>query len=248
MLALLAVVGLAAGILNYAAAGGSLLPFLVMVMLGMPPLVANATCLAATPLSFVRVIGDIRKTPRMMRIPLVCAVAATAVGVWLVSRVVTEEGFRRAVPYLLVCSVALLLVFRRVAAWIDARTGRSGMSARSTTTVLTLGITVTSAYAGAFGGGVGVLILGVLTVATSWSWDTINTTKNTVCLTTSVVGFIAFAFTGLVRWPLWVALAAGMLLGSYVGRWATQHVPASIQRLVVAVTTTLSAAYLWASP
>lgn len=244
-LAFMALVGVTAGVLNFAAAGGSLLPFLVMTMLGVPPLVANATTLAATPASFFRVMGDVKAAPRVMRIPLLCAIGATVIGVWLISHVVTDEAFRRTVPYLLVFSVLLLLGFRHVKDWIDARTRRSEMSPRAMVTTLAMGVSMTSIYAGAFGGGVGVLILTVLTMATSWPWEKINMVKNIICLTTSVVGLVAFAPTGLVAWPLCAVLAVSMVLGSCLGQWVTQHVPATIQRLAVAIMTTASATYLW---
>lgn len=248
-LALMATVGLVAGILNVAAAGGSLLPFLAMtVILGMPPLVANATTLAATPASFVRVIGDLKDTPRIMRIPLACAAAGTILGVWTISHVVTETGFRHAVPVLLIIAVALLLGFRQVKEWIDARTKRPHTSPPPNVIALSVGIIVTSTYAGAFGGSVGVMVLALLTATTAWPWNRVNTTKNIICLTTSVVGFAAFAPTGLVDWPLCTVLAASMIVGGFVGQWVTRVVSARTLRLLVAAVTTLSAAYLWTTP
>jgi uncharacterized protein len=251
MLGLMVLVGLGAGVLNYAAAGGSLVPFVFMTVLGVPPLVANATCLTATPASFFRAIPDIKITPRVMRVPLLCAAVGTAVGVWIVSQVVTAAEFRGAVPFLLVVSVLFLLFFRRVKAWVDARTHARTQSARlsprSPVAALSISIAFVSVYAGAFGGGFGVMVIGVLTVATSWPWDTVNTTKNSVCLTTSVVGAFAFAPTGLVNWPLCITLAASMVVGSLVGKWVTRVVSAKSLRLLVAVMTTLSAGYLWAT-
>jgi uncharacterized membrane protein YfcA len=41
----------------------------------------------------------------------------------------------------------------------------------------------------------------------------VNTTKNIVCLTTSVVEFVAFTPTGLVVWPLCAVLAVFMVVG-----------------------------------
>lgn len=248
MLTLVIVVGLTAGVLNFAAAGGSLLPFLFMtVVLGIPPLVGNATVLAATPTSFLRSIWDLKDMPRVMRIPLICAIGGTAVGVWFVSQVVSETAFRRAVPVLLLMSVVFLLGFQRVRKWIKARTRRGRLPSRSAAVVLSVGIAMTSVYAGAFGGGVGVLILVVLTVATPWAWENVNTVKNVVCLTTSVIGFVAFAPTGLVLWPVCGVLAVSMMVGGFVGKWVTRVVREEVLRPVVAVVTTLSAVHLWVS-
>jgi uncharacterized protein len=247
LLLIMAAVGVIAGVLNYAAAGGSLVPFLVLSLLGIPPLVANATTLAATPLSFVRVFWEIKGVPRTMLVPLVFSAGATAVGVWIVADLVPGEIFRQAVPVLLIVSVAFLMRFRRIKDRIDVSTPRDPLSPRATLIVLTTGFTLTSAYAGAFGGGVAVAILAIGSSATAWSWPTLNTAKNVLCLTTSVVGCIAYAPTGLVVWPLYVIVGVFMVLGSMIGKWVTRRVPDNTQRLFVAAVTVISAGYLWAS-
>jgi uncharacterized membrane protein YfcA len=248
MLVVLALVGVIAGVLNFSAAGGSLLPFVVMTVVGIPALTANATTLAATPAAFLRIAGSMRQIPSVMRWPLVCAVVATAVGVWIVSEVLPSSVFRDAVPVLLVVSVVFLLTFRVLRDRLDRRT-RSGTAQTGPhavrTTTLVVGVTITSAYAGAYGGGVGVLVLTVLTMATNWDWHVLNNAKNLVCLTTSVVGCVAFATTGLVLWPVCVVLVPAMIIGSYVGQWVTDRVPASLQRATVALVTLASAGYLW---
>jgi uncharacterized protein len=247
LLLIMAAVGVVAGVLNYAAAGGSLLPFLVLSLLGIPPLVANATTLAATPLSFVRVFCEVKDVPRVMMIPLVFSAGATAVGVWFVAHLVPSEIFRDAVPVLLIVSVVFLLRFRRIKNRINASSSRDPLSPRATVIVLTSGFTLTSVYAGAFGGGVAVAILAIGSSATAWPWQTLNTAKNVLCLTTSVVGLIAYAPTGLVIWPLCLVVGVFMVLGSLIGKWVTNRVPDNTQRLIVAVVTVISASYLWAA-
>jgi hypothetical protein len=138
------------------------------VVLGMPPLVANAIALAATPASFVRVLWDVKDRPRFMRVPLACAVGGTVAGVWIISHVITETGFRQAVPVLRVIAVMFLLDFRRVKEWIDAHAERTPVPSQPNVVALTVGIALRSTYAGAFGGSVGVTMLGDVTAATAW--------------------------------------------------------------------------------
>lgn len=240
-------VGVAAGVLNFAAAGGSLLPFLVLTWLGFPPLVANATTLAATPLSFVAAAKEIKSIPRVMVVPLVFSVGATAVGVWIVGGLLSEQDFRRTVPFFLILSVIVLLTFRRVKDHIETGVGQARMSDRARLVTLTTGFTLTSAYAGAFGGGVAVMILGLGGWATKWPWPVMQLVKRVLCLFTSVVGLIAWAATGLVVWPACAVLGVSMVMGSLVGKWATDRIPDSTQRLIIAAITMLSAGYLWAT-
>ncbi|NRN65766.1 putative membrane transporter protein [Kibdelosporangium sp. 4NS15] len=248
MLALMVVIGLAAGVLNYAAASGSLLPFLVMSWLGVPMLVANATTLAATPLSFVRAFWEIKRVPQVMAVPLIFAAAASAFGAFLVAKVVTAEFFRDAVPYVLIVCVAVLLTFRKTKARIDTNSWRGRFSPAATRVLLTSGFSVTSVYAGAFGGSVGVMTLTVFGVVTRWPWPTINAAKNVLCLTTSLVGFGVYATTDLVLWPVAAVVGMAMVTGSLIGEKLLHTLSDNTLRLIVAAATTLAAGgLLWTS-
>src|SRR3954470_7947114 len=56
--------GVVAGVLNVAAAGGSLVSFLALSATGVPVLTANATNLAATPASFIGTVPTTVRTSR----------------------------------------------------------------------------------------------------------------------------------------------------------------------------------------
>ncbi|MCE7006922.1 sulfite exporter TauE/SafE family protein [Kibdelosporangium philippinense] len=240
-----AFVGLAAGVLNYAAASGSIVPFLVMVWFGIPMPVANATVLAATPLSFLRALWEIKDVPlRVMAVPLVFSALASMVGAFIVAELVTPTQFRAVTPYVLVGCVVVLLFFQRVRQRIDDGARRERFSPKSTRALLTMGYSVTSLYAGAFGASVGVMILTVASRLTSWPWKQINATKNLLCLVTSGIGFVVYAASDLVLWPVWAVLAVSMAVGGVLGQKLTDHLPAQVLRVLVATVTTIAAGAL----
>jgi uncharacterized membrane protein YfcA len=235
--------GIAAGVLNVAAAGGSLLSFLTLSLIGVPPLVANATNLAATPASFVGGIPAAwrgRADQRETRLGLLGAVAGTATGVWLVNNL-TADMFRRAAPILLVLAALVLLLQPWLHPKIKRRAGRTATGG------LPAWLFLTGVYAGGFGAGVGILVLIVFAFSTPWPWRAINNSKNVTCLVTSVVGLIAFSLTGLVIWPLAALLATAMAVGGLLGQWITQHVPDDLLRSTVAVMAAFGAGHMAAS-
>lgn len=237
----LVVAGIAAGVLNVAAAGGSLLSFLALNLLGVPPLLANATNLAATPASFIGGIPTAWRGRHGTKLAFAAAIAGTATGVWLVNSL-TADVFRRLAPALLVIA-ALLLVLQP---WIHPKVKRqAGKQARRG--AMPAWLFLTGIYAGSFGAGVGILVLAVLAYTTPWPWRTVNGSKNVVCLVTSLVGLAGFALTGLVIWPLAATLAAAMALGGLLGGWIVQHVPDDLLRSAVAVMAAFGAGHMTAT-
>jgi hypothetical protein len=130
----------AAESLNIAAAGSSSLPF---SRDDRGPRDATTGgqrhCLGGHSGLFCRVLWDVKDRPRFVRVPLACAVGGTVAGVWIISHVVTETGFRHAVPVLLVIAVMFLLGFRRVKEWIDAHAERTPVPSQPNVVALTVG-------------------------------------------------------------------------------------------------------------
>jgi uncharacterized protein len=240
--AILVIGGLVAGILNVAAAGGSLLSFLALGLLGVPPLAANATNLAATPASFIGGIPAAWGTRRETKLGLVSAVIGTAAGVWLVNNL-TADVFRRAAPVLLVTASLVLILHP----WLHPKIKRRAGADTTHPVAMAGWLFCTGVYAGGFGAGVGILVLVVLAYTTPWPWPTVNSSKNVICLITSLVGLAAFSLTGLVIWPLAAILAASMAIGGLLGHWLTRHVPTELLRGTVALMAAFGAGHMAAT-
>lgn len=242
--------GLAAGALNYLAAGGAVFSFLVLSWLGFPATIANATNLAATPASFLTALPgtwrDRRDHARHWPL-LIAAVAGTLLGAWLFT-VVPGARFRQIAPILLLIATVALIAHPVLKHRLDRRPGGDTPSdtpsdtdtaARKPLLDMTIGIAVTSTYAGFYGGGVGVFVIVVLAVTTSWPWLAVNQLKNLICLVTSLVGLGAYALTGLVDWPVATVLGVSMALGGFLGKKIIDKLPRQdaedIMRNVVSV-------------
>jgi uncharacterized membrane protein YfcA len=103
-----------------------------------------------------------------------------------------------------------------------------------------------SVYGGYFGAGVGVLLLGVLSVATGGDYRSANVVKNLVSSLNTFVAATYFVAHGAVNWPPTLIMMAGCLIGGFFGSHFARIVPQPVMRVVVVlVGAALTIAYAW---
>jgi hypothetical protein len=101
-----------------------------------------------------------------------------------------------------------------------------------------------SFYGGYFGAGVGILMLGVFTVATGGDYRSANVTKNFVSSLNGLAASIIFISQGAVVWPQTLALMSGMIAGGLIGARIARVIPRNVVRvLIVVVGTALTVAF-----
>ena len=103
-----------------------------------------------------------------------------------------------------------------------------------------------SFYGGYFGAGVGVLLLGVMSVATGGDYRSANVVKNLVTSLNSGAAATIFIVKGTVIWPQTLALAAGTMVGGVSGAWLARLIPRAVMRVaVVVVGALLTIVFAW---
>ena len=159
--ALLALAGFAAGAINAAAGGGSLVTFPALIAVGYPPLVANVTNNVAVSPGYATGAWGYRRELRGQRgrIAPLAAVSAfgSIVGVGLIL-VSSQQAFEGIVPFLVLAACGLLAAQPAIGRRIGDRTaegGRPGVGAL-------LGQTLAAVYGGYFGAALGVAVLALL--------------------------------------------------------------------------------------
>ena len=80
-------------------------------------------------------------------------------------------------------------------------------------------------YGGYFGAGIGILMLAVLGAMGLTNIHQMNGLKNLGALVINAVAAALFAVSGIVRWPIAIAMAVGGLVGGYGGAVLAQRVP-----------------------
>jgi uncharacterized protein len=231
-----------AGAINSIAGGGTLVAFPAIVGLGVPPLVANATTTVALwPGSVGSMWGYRRELVGARSWALRFAVPSLlggATGALLLLRT-SADRFERLVPYLVLGATLLFMAQGPIA----KRLGRR-LAAKSSTNAelpsLPIGYLVyqfgVGVYGGYFGAGIGILMLAVLGAMGLTNIHQMNGLKNLGALVINAVAATLFAVSGIVRWPIALAMAVGGLAGGYGGAVLAQRVPQIwVRRAITAV-------------
>ena len=90
-------------------------------------------------------------------------------------------------------------------------------------------------YVGYFGAAAGVMLLVVLSAVIREPLVRVNAIKNAVSGMANATAAVCFALFGDVRWEFVLPLAAGFLIGGWVGPKIARRVPAGVLRVLVSL-------------
>jgi uncharacterized membrane protein YfcA len=240
-LAVIGAAGVAAGIINAVAGGGTLVSFPVMTAVGIPAVAANVTnTVAIWPGIYSQRRDFAGQSRRLWALVPVAVVGGIIGGVLLLNT--GEQTFRDLVPYLILGATALLAIQDRLRTWLvqhphPDRPERLGRM---------LGPVFGGAvYGGYFGAGLGVILLAVLGVVIDDTLTRLNALKQAIALAANLAAAIYFLFSGQVLWPVVIVMAAGALAGGALGgRLAGRIRPATLRTVVLGVGLTVGIVYL----
>ena len=246
---LLAVAGVLGGTISALVGGAGLVTFPALLAVGLPPVLASAANLVAlAPGNLIAALTDRSRLPPIDR-SFVGLVFSSTVGAVIgagLLLVTPEQVFAFLIPLLLGFATLLFALSPQITAWVKARAVKRGETGphnwgRSISALLPVSI-----YGGYFGAGVGVLVLGVLSVGTSGDYRSANVTKNLVTGLNCMVASGVFIAQGLVMWRPTLAMMAGALLGSVLGGLLARVLPNQIARvLVLGIGTLLTVLFAW---
>ncbi|GAA4098294.1 sulfite exporter TauE/SafE family protein [Nocardioides kongjuensis] len=238
--------GLGAGILSSTVGVASLLSFPVLVALGLPPVVANASnTVGLIPGGLSGSFGyrsELREHPGITRLVLLCcALGAVAGAVLLLA--LPAATFEAAVPWLILLACGLVgaqpWLARRLARYRAEDTGpRHHLSP-----LTTLFAGLTGVYGGYFGAGAGVMMVAVLGLGTDVELRVVNALKTLGLLAGNLVAGAIFVAVADLDWAAIAPLAAGSIAGGYLGARIGRRLPSGVFRgavvlagVVVAIT------------
>jgi uncharacterized membrane protein YfcA len=95
-----------------------------------------------------------------------------------------------------------------------------------------------------FGGGLGVVMMPVLSLTGVKDMQQLNGLKNLLVTAVTSVAVLTFVASGAVSWPGTIAMLAGALIGGYAGGYLARHIPAALlKKIVIALGFALSVYY-----
>ena len=251
-LAIVLLAGLVAGTINAVVGSGTLITFPILLILGVPPVVANISNTLGLVPGAAASVWEYRSTLVRSRSLLARVVPFTVVGAIAGSVLVValpSDVFAGVVPVLIALALVAVVLqpwFQRLARARLAATGAGdagsagldgdGMatSVRCYTAVILL---LLGAYGGYFGAAQGILLLVTLSLALGGSYGHVNGIKNVLGGLANLVGSIVFMVTAWAQidWVTVGLISAGSIVGGLVGaRWA-KRLPPLAYRIVILV-------------
>jgi len=223
---LLFVAAVLGGALNAVAGGGSFIAFPALLFTGVPVVPANATNTVALWTGLMFSGGAFRRHLRVRRPVLISLVSVSVLGGVLGALLLLRtpaHTFLRILPWLML-SATLLFVFgpkltetsdRRIAH--DPTTG-----AVVAASLLQLLVAI---YGGYFGGGMGIVILAMLTAFGMADIHEMNAFKTVLSSATNGLAVVVFIAKHAVYWPQALVMICGAALGGYFGAHYSLRLP-----------------------
>lgn len=232
--ALLFLSGFVSGAVNAVAGGGTFVTFGAMSLVGLPPIVANATSSVTQFPGYITstlaYLDDIRHFWRQALLLCVISALGALVGS-LILLALSNPSFRALVPWLLIAATALFAA----GPWLKPAP-KPGAEAKVGSFAGSLAQFATSVYGGFFGAGMGVMMLAMLGLTQAGDYHRLNALKNMLAVVIAAIAILVFVSGGVVAWPQAIVMIPGGALGGYAGVWIAKRVPQGVVRgFVVAV-------------
>jgi uncharacterized membrane protein YfcA len=232
------VTGLVAGILTSTVGVASLLSFPVLVAVGLPSVVANASnTIGMTPAGLSGSFGyrrELREHPRVTALLLLtCALGSVAGALTLLA--LPPGVFETVVPWLILFTSVLVGIQPSISRRLKVRRGADVPDRVRMSPLTTFWATLTGVYGGYFGAGSGVMMMAVLGFGTDLELRIVNALKTLAVMAANVVATVIFLFLAELDWVAIGLLAGGSVVGGYVGAHIGRRLPAPILRILVVI-------------
>ena len=239
-------IAVVSGAMNAVAGGGSFLSFPALLLVGVPPIQANATNTIALWPGLLGSVGAYRnelRGPEARRV-LFPLLATGVVGGLLgaITLLVTPpRTFLHLIPILLLVATLLFAFSRKITTLFKPH----GEATLSTTAGAAAQFFV-AFYIGYFGAGAGILMMALLALLGMTHIHRINaykTVQNAVCNGVAIIAFVAH---GVIYWKHAGIMCIGALVGGYFGaHYAQKMKQEHVRWIVIAIGAGMSAYFFW---
>lgn len=222
--------GLGAGVLNTVAGGGTFLTLPAFLLVGIPPITANASsAVVICPGYLGSVLGFLKElrqldASQLFKTTVTAMLGGVCGALLLVAS--SDAAFTFVVPFLLLFAT-LAFAFANPLQHLLRRMPVSLRAHKLS------GTFVVSIYGGYFNGGLGIMLLGLFSLWGMTNLDEMNALKSGVSFVLSVVSFVIFAVAGLVAWPQAGVMMIAAIIGGYCGAPLARMLPALVIRSLV---------------
>ena len=246
---ILLLTGMWAGAVNSVAGGGTFFSFPILLLMGVPPLLANTTNKFA--LWFASIAGmagfvkEIKAQKSRIWIFAFIALIGSITGSLLLL-ITPAETFQAMVPWLLLIATLLFAGGRyglgRVRKWSGTEKNTSISSRHSLFWQWLIGV-----YGGFFAAGMGILMMALYELSGVRSVHEMNGLKTFVAFSINGISALTFLVVGMVDWSIAIYLMCGAIIGGYFGAVLSKKVPELWIRRAIILYGLLMSAYFFAT-
>jgi len=237
----LALVAVVAGAINSVAGGGSFLTFPALMFCGVTPICANATNTLALWCGTLASVGAYRNHLSGQRRALITLLGTSLVGGLIGALLLLktpDATFKLLLPWLLL-TATLIFIFGKHLTTLLRRMVHLDINQPQHIGPFVVGVVlqlIIAVYGGFFGGGIGILMLALLTLLGYVEIHTMNGLKTVLATSINGIAVVAFVCAGIIAWPQAAVMIVGSILGGYWGAVLAQRVsPETIRSIVMAV-------------
>ncbi|MCX7638442.1 MAG: sulfite exporter TauE/SafE family protein [Cyclobacteriaceae bacterium] len=237
-------VGFVAGFLNTVAGGGSLISLPVLIFLGLPGSVANATSRVAIMAQNIFAVTGFNSKGIKLPMPYSLFLAAASLaGGFIGARLavdIRDALFNRILAVIMLMVVMSIALEKRFQYKQQAERLSAASQVAGVLAFLLLGI-----YGGFIQAGIGFLVIAALSHINHFSLVKTNYIKVFAALLYTGVAIIVFAVENKIAWTTGLVLAIGQGFGGwYASRWSVDKGDVWIRRILV-VAVIILAIKLW---
>jgi uncharacterized membrane protein YfcA len=227
--------GVIAGIIATMVGGGAVVLYPALIVSGVPPQLAVVCILASVaPAAMLGALSDYSQLPPLNRAFLgliLSSVIGAGVGAALLL-LTPERMFAQLMPLLIGFATLLFAYSERISRYFRARTVGRGHDITFNVASLKVLLPV-SFYGGYFGAGVGIMMLGVFSLATGGDYRSANVAKNFVASLNGMAATLVFTTQQAVLWPQTLALMVGTIIGGLIGAYVARVIQPRVVRVLV---------------
>jgi hypothetical protein len=233
--------------MNAVAGGGSFLSFPALLLVGVPPIQANATNTIALWPGILGSIGAYRNELRgqeakRVLVPLLSTGIIGGLLGAITLLVTPQQTFLHLIPWLLLAATVLFASSRKITAALRPKGGEAALTTKGGAAAqLVVGF-----YIGYFGAGAGILMMALLALLGMTHIHRINAYKTVQAAVCNGIAILAFITKGVIYWKHAGVMVVGSLIGGYFGAWVAQRMKQEhVRWIVIAIGAGMSAYFFW---
>lgn len=233
----LIIAGFLAGLMQSVAGLASLVSYPALLIVGVPPVIANVTNTTALIFSgfgsLVSSSKELRGHWKKLSLFIVLSLIGSIGGSCLLL-LLPSSSFEKVVPFFIFAAGILLLMSSRKKKIVGNDIGKSGNKVSSLQWIVSsICIIFVGGYTGYFGAAGGVLFLAILSAITDDEFHIVNAMKNVIGFASNLIATFIFIFKSHIAWHYVIPMGIGLLVGGYVGPIIVRHVNIHVLRILI---------------